>query len=356
MGQGVYVIAGDQTTRDLIKEQKAAHKFFAADYDKAAVGLAGRGIRRICRELFDFCKGSLPYCEEDQNLQTSRSPGAILTIARNGGTCDCKHYSAFIAGMLDSLNRNHGYNIDWVYRFASYSLTDKTPTHVFVVVFLGDEEIWIDPAPLNDWLGYTERVFNDRFLEPTFFNDKSVKTMGIVRLAGIGAMAVQENDYAESWGGGGYDQYGLPVTYTYGAGGGGGFVSLSPDPGYQMLLPATEVKEPAPDLLTFTPEPMPQYELIEPVPVQDLAPIPQPTYTATAGQDTTESTVRPPLVLPSGSTVVVPGATVIPTGVITEGVRPVASTTPKSYTGALIAGAIGAGLLLFFLTRKKRRK
>lgn len=365
-GNGVYVIAGDQTTRDLIKEQRASHKFFAKDYDKAAGVLAGNGVRRICRELFEFSKANLPYGEEDENLQTSRSPGAILTIAKNGGTCDCKHYAAFAAGMLDSLNRNHGYNIDWVYRFASYHLTDKTPVHVFVVVFLGDVEIWIDPAPFNDWVGYIERDYNDRYMVPTYFKDKSVETMSIVRLSGLGRLALQETDYYNGGGGAGVDQYGFDQYETYAFdGGGGGFQVLQPPTMVKEDLPATDlpvlprprdfypiqepVQDPAPVIVEVI-QPMPEYELF---PAED--PLPTPTETAIIEEEPAPRPVPRGIELPGGQTPIITTP-----GTLTPGTRP-SIPTPRgtkatSSNSMLIAGAIGAGLLLFFLTRKKRRK
>lgn len=332
-GDGVYIIKGDQSTRDLIKEQRAAHKFFASDYDKAAVYFSGKAVKRICRELFHFCKDYLKYQEEEKDLQTSRSPGAILTIAKNGGTCDCKHYAAFVAGMLDSLNRNFGYNIDWVYRFASYDMFDKTPTHVYVVVYAGDGELWIDPAPVRDWFGYKQRDYNDRYLIPEFFKDKQVNTMSIVRLAGLGRPAVMYSSQ-------GTDQEGVllmqdavdtkdgaympPVTDLY-----------YDDPGYYPQQPVATV---------------PQY-YEEPV----IMPVSPGYFEPTILQPVPDN-VMTVLPVPVNETQVVPlpeEVAVIPYDPPAEEVQ---TTQDKSNNTAVLMGVVGAGLLLFFLTRKKKRK
>jgi hypothetical protein len=93
--------------------------------------------------LWDFCKDNIKYSEESEAVQTVAQPKIIL----EKGKGDCKHYSLFIGGILDSLSRK-GYPINWVYRFASYNPFDDTPGHVFVVIKdnENDREIWIDPV------------------------------------------------------------------------------------------------------------------------------------------------------------------------------------------------------------------
>jgi len=186
-----YIVRGDQTARDLIREVKDAHREFAADYDCIADKFEGGGTDAVCKRLYKFCEQNLPYQVEPKELQTSRSPGAILTKADQGETCDCKHYAGFIAGILDALNRE-GYCFDWAYRFASYDEEDSTPEHVFVVVRKGDREIWIDPTPLDIAGFFVSRTYDDRLLVPKSFTDKQLKpeSMSIARLSGIKKMGL----------------------------------------------------------------------------------------------------------------------------------------------------------------------
>jgi hypothetical protein len=73
----------------------------------------------------------------------------LATGQYSTGGNDCKHYSLFQAGILDSLKRK-GKNIDWCYRFANYKLFSTTPHHVFVVVKINGKDYWCDPV-LNYW-------------------------------------------------------------------------------------------------------------------------------------------------------------------------------------------------------------
>jgi hypothetical protein len=95
------------------------------------------------------------------------------------GHGDCKHYSGFIAGVIDAVNRKTGAGIDWVYRFASYDIFDPTPVHVFIVVKDYGREIWIDPVL---------KKLNQRDPQPTYFIDKKISnSMPLIRIAGTPA-------------------------------------------------------------------------------------------------------------------------------------------------------------------------
>jgi hypothetical protein len=134
------LVAENQSVRDIIKLIKIKHEKTAEDYDRISDFFWMGNVYDTCEALWNFCKTNIPYKIESEAVQTITSPAKILT--RPG---DCKHYSLFIAGVCDSLTRK-GHPIDYVYRFASYNPFDDTPGHVFVVVFLDDEEIWIDPV------------------------------------------------------------------------------------------------------------------------------------------------------------------------------------------------------------------
>ena len=135
------MIAQNQNVRDIINLIKIKHIKCVADYDRIADFFYDDDLRTMCEKLWKWCKKNIRYEIESEDVQTVSQPSVIL--AR--GTGDCKHYSLFIAGVLDALKRK-GHNIDWRYRFASYNIADATPGHVFVVVNDHGTEIWIDPV------------------------------------------------------------------------------------------------------------------------------------------------------------------------------------------------------------------
>lgn len=135
------MITRNQNVRDIINLIKIKHLKCARDYDKIANSFWTGDIYTTCEKLWKWCKKNIGYNIESEEVQTISPPSVIL--ARGSG--DCKHYSLFIAGVLDALRRR-GENIDWNYRFASYNPFDPTPGHVFVVVNDNGNEIWIDPV------------------------------------------------------------------------------------------------------------------------------------------------------------------------------------------------------------------
>lgn len=135
-------IHDNQTVPDIINEVLEAHQEFALYYDKISSFFYSPDLDKVCNNIYSFLKKNIKYKEETESDQTTALPTGILT-RRQG---DCKHYSGFSAGILDSLKRM-GHDINWCYRFASYRMFDKTPHHVFVVVNPGKDEIWIDPTP-----------------------------------------------------------------------------------------------------------------------------------------------------------------------------------------------------------------
>ncbi len=170
------VIAGRQTVDDIVREVLASHKFFASDYDL----IAGRFVRStwqaVCQNLFNFCKRSIPYVVETEQLQTSRSPAAVMELGGIIGA-DCKHYAGFIGGVVDAIGRQTGQPADWCYRFAFYEgAPDEESWHVFVVVRADGKEYWVDPV-LD--------TFNQRVPKPDYFTDKK-PSMSLVRISGPG--------------------------------------------------------------------------------------------------------------------------------------------------------------------------
>ncbi len=141
-GMAPVLVVKNQDVRDIINLIKYKHKKCVEDYDKIAAPFWAGNVYDTCAGLWDFCKKNIRYEVETEKIQTVSQPAVILSK----GVGDCKHYSLFIAGILDALRRQ-GKPIDWYYRFASYDLIDDTPGHVFVVVKENNgNEIWIDPV------------------------------------------------------------------------------------------------------------------------------------------------------------------------------------------------------------------
>jgi hypothetical protein len=144
------MIVSNQSTGDIINQIIDTHKKYQNDYDKISDQFWKGNVKDTCKYLFTFLKKNVVYSVEPDYRQSVKSPAAILATGQySTGGNDCKHYSLFQAGILDSLKRK-GKNIDWCYRFANYKLFSTTPHHVFVVVKINGKEYWCDPV-LNYW-------------------------------------------------------------------------------------------------------------------------------------------------------------------------------------------------------------
>lgn len=167
------LVINDQNTSDIITEMKRAHKLHARDYDKIANFFWAGNVPGTCKKIFDFLKRHVKYNVEPDTRQSVKSPAAILATGQyKSGYNDCKHYSLFIAGILDSLRRQ-GKPINWNFRFANYRFFQSTPHHVFVVCRdLNGNEIWIDPVLIN---------FNER---KPYIN--KIDVMALYQISGIG--------------------------------------------------------------------------------------------------------------------------------------------------------------------------
>lgn len=135
------LILADQDAYDIIQRMLLKHKNCACDYSKIAGEFEGKDVYEVAEKLFNFCKSNIQYREEKISKQYVSSPQTILSR----GYCDCKGYALFCGGVLDALNRQ-GWNIKWVYRFASDDVENEIPGHVFIVISDGGYEIWLDPV------------------------------------------------------------------------------------------------------------------------------------------------------------------------------------------------------------------
>jgi hypothetical protein len=133
----------NQRVKDIIRYTLEAYPRFESDYDRIGYFFKGATVADTCDKLYNFCTQNIQYVEEGVDWQSIERPAGILTR----GYCDCKGYANFIGGCLGAMNRTTGAGIDWAYCFASYKIEQRTPYHVYVIVYTPDGEIWIDPTP-----------------------------------------------------------------------------------------------------------------------------------------------------------------------------------------------------------------
>lgn len=167
----------DQSTGDIINCILNAHEKYRDQYKKISSYFKGINNKQTGNNIWKFLKKNIKYVIESENEQTIKSPSALLAT----GHCDCKNYSLFTAGILDALK------IPFAFRFASYKSGDKTPGHVFVVMYPGTvHEIWID-AVLSDF---------DLHKRYNYKIDKTPKKMAIVQISGIAGRTQRKAKHA----------------------------------------------------------------------------------------------------------------------------------------------------------------
>ena len=168
------IISYNQSTNDIINAILRQHNKCFNDYDKLYCYFDGGNFKNTAKKIFKYLKENVKYVIEPDNLQTIKTPSAILATGKTTGS-DCKNYSLFFAGILDAFRRNTGQQFDICFRFASYD-GSNTPEHVFVVINPEtDNEIWCD-AVLN--------YLNEK-KQPNYFKDKKIKNMALMALSGI---------------------------------------------------------------------------------------------------------------------------------------------------------------------------
>ena len=96
--------------------------------------LKGRTKDETLRNVFDLARKNFQYKTDKAGSEKVKS-SAWMLYYRVG---DCKSYSITIGDILRDLN------IRFFYRFVSFSKTDPTPVHVFVVAEVNKERYVLD--------------------------------------------------------------------------------------------------------------------------------------------------------------------------------------------------------------------
>jgi len=170
------MLVRNQDTQDIIKGIIEAHYKYSKDYDKISSFFIGSTPKETARNIWNFLKKNVKYRVEPENKQTIKSPAAIIATGLTTGS-DCKNYSLFIAGIINSLAWMKLQKIPFCFRFTSYKYFSEVPEHVFVVLYPGtNHEIWVDPV-LNSF---------DQKKAFTYKIDKTPTNM-LVGISGIGA-------------------------------------------------------------------------------------------------------------------------------------------------------------------------
>ena len=168
------IISYDQSTNDIINAILKQHNKSLKEYDKLFYFFDAGNCYDTAKKVFNYLKLNVKYIIEPDNLQTVKTPAAILATGKTTGS-DCKNFSLFFAGIMDAYRRNTGEKFDLSYRFASYD-GSNIPEHVFVVINPGSEnEIWCDAV-----LDY----FNEK-KQPNYYKDKKLQNMALMALSGI---------------------------------------------------------------------------------------------------------------------------------------------------------------------------
>lgn len=165
------VIMDNQNVNDIITGILETHDKYKSEYDKISNYFLGKNINETAHNIWEFLKQNVPYRIESDNFQTLRSPSSIVS----GLPADCKTFSLFSLGILQSLQRKGLINCNLCYRFAGYNDFNNDLEHVFAVINpKSQNEIWCDAVLPR---------FNQK-KQPTYYKDKNLK-MALVSLSGI---------------------------------------------------------------------------------------------------------------------------------------------------------------------------
>jgi hypothetical protein len=167
------LIVSNQTTGDIITGIIEMQQKYCNDYKKLLPYFEADNLEDTANNVFEYLKNNFKYVIESENLQSLRSPSAIISTGKKIGI-DCKQYSLFFAGILSEYIKKYNLKNKLYFRFAGYE--GKPIGHVFVY-FLDDnkKEIWCD-CVLN--------YLNDRSIEPTIYKDKLIN-MALITISGV---------------------------------------------------------------------------------------------------------------------------------------------------------------------------
>jgi hypothetical protein len=88
------IISYNQSTSDIINAILRQHNKCFSDYDKLYCYFDGGNYENTAKKVFKYLKENVKYIIEPDNLQTVKSPSAILATGKTTGS-DCKNYSLF---------------------------------------------------------------------------------------------------------------------------------------------------------------------------------------------------------------------------------------------------------------------
>jgi len=178
------VIMQNQNVGDIINGILNTHEQYKSQYDKISPFFLGSDLESTCYNVWSFLKQNVPYKIESDNMQTLRSPSSIVS----GVPADCKTYSLFSNGILDSLRRKGLIDCKLAFRFAGYNDFSNNLEHVFCVINPNsNNEIWCDAVLPN---------FNQK-KQPSIYKDKKIN-MALVALSGIGDFASTANNITKT--------------------------------------------------------------------------------------------------------------------------------------------------------------
>lgn len=193
----------NQSFPDIMRGLLKEHDLSAGEYDKMSTPWWQGNAIKTCKGIFDYCKKNMKYNEETAEEQTVRTPSAIIAEGRTVGV-DCKHYSLFICGILDSLRRK-GYPVECFYRFVAYPTSknqnNTMPGHVFAVAICDKKIVFVDPVL---------ELFDQRYPRYNKHIDKFPNDMALKRISGIGDAVGALPHYLDQPARGLISQHGLP--------------------------------------------------------------------------------------------------------------------------------------------------
>lgn len=123
------LIASRQLTGDIIREIDKMHHNEKKNYSKIAEQFWTGDVLSTCQNLYNYLRKNITYREEPGAKQTVKTASAFL----NQGYGDCKHYSSFVAGVIDALS-DMGYPVSVKLAYVNSVDNSENYHHVFPVV------------------------------------------------------------------------------------------------------------------------------------------------------------------------------------------------------------------------------